>query len=91
MDNQRVVRRAALDPKNGLDGLGIVGVGSQAIDSLRGEGHETAFSEDLDGVLNVAGAGHGAIIGGGERMNKEAYRREYSYRFILILKGGGLL
>jgi hypothetical protein len=58
-----MVGRASLHPEDGLEGQQIIGVGSQAVDGLRGKGDQATFPENLDGLEDVRGRRHGLIIG----------------------------
>ena len=56
VDDQRVIRGAALGLVDFLHGLPIQGVGGQAVDRLRGDGHQAAPAEDVPRPLDVIGA-----------------------------------
>ena len=43
MDDQRIIRRAALGRKDGQDGCRIQGIGAQPVDGFRREGYQPAF------------------------------------------------
>ena len=67
VDDQRVVRRAALGLKDPEHGLGVQGVRAQAVDRFRGKGHQLPFLKEPGGQLKgfpVRGKHPGIVIHG---------------------------
>ena len=58
MNDQRVPFRPSFDPEDRLDRLGIVRVGSQAIDGFRRKGDQSPLAQDLDGRPDRIGLSH---------------------------------
>ena len=50
VDDQGIVRGPALGGVDLPGGCGVQGVSAQAVDGLRGEGHQAAVSDDFSGL-----------------------------------------
>ncbi len=56
VDDERVPGRAFFGSEDAGDGVGVEGVGSEAVDGLGGEGDGAAAAEDCGGASDVAGS-----------------------------------